>query len=197
MTLNFDPIAEARRQWREHGFAEETAMGAVTSIFRAQQILLSRVDEVLRPFDLTFSRYEVLTILQVSRRGTLPLNLIGERLQVSPASITNAVNRLEEAGLVTREAHPTDGRTTLAAITDEGRELSRRATEALGAARFGADGLADDHAEELIRLLGGLRVAAGDVRPGRLGRHMVDPEVEAEARSRRGEGKSNSLTDLR
>lgn len=189
MTLNFDPIAEARRQWREHDYGAETAMAAVTSVFRAQQIMLARVAEVLRSLDLTFSRYEVLTILQVSSRGTLPLNLLGERLQVSPASITNAVNKLEEAGLVQREAHPTDGRTTLAAITESGRALSLEATSALAEIRFGADGLADDDAEELVRLLGGLRVAAGDVQKGRAGRHMVDPEVEAEARARRGEGK--------
>ena len=197
MTLPFDPIAEARRQWREHGYAAEAAMGAATSIFRAQQILLARVDEVLRPLDLTFSRYEVLTILAVSSRGTLPLNLIGERLQVSPASVTNAVNKLEESGDVTREAHPSDGRTTLAAITDQGRERSRKATRLLGEARYGIDGIDDDEAEDVIRLLGGLRVDAGDMDKGRLGRHMVDPEVEAEMRSHRGEGKSTSLTDLR
>lgn len=189
MTLNFDPIAEARRQWREHRFGEEAAMGAVTSVFRAQQILLARIDEALKPMDLTFSRYEVLTILQVSSRGTLPLNVIGERLQVSPASVTNAINRLEDSGDVTRESHPTDGRTTLAAITEAGRAKSIEATAVLADIRFGANGIDDDAAEEVIRLLGGLRLDAKDVQVGRLGRHAVDPEVEAEARARRGQGR--------
>ena len=45
-----------------------------------------------------------------------------ERLQVHPTSVTNAVDRLEAAGLVRRLAHPTDGATTLVEITAEGRD---------------------------------------------------------------------------
>ena len=70
-------------------------MAAITSIVRAQQIFLARIDAVLRPLDLTFARYEVLMLLLFSRNGSLPLNKIGARLQVHPTSVTNAVDRLE------------------------------------------------------------------------------------------------------
>ena len=42
-------------------------MAAATSIMRAQQIVLARVDEALRPFDLTFARYEALVLLSSSQ----------------------------------------------------------------------------------------------------------------------------------
>ncbi len=44
-------------------------MAAVTSVMRAQQIMQARVDEVLKPYDLTFARYEVLMLLHFSSSG--------------------------------------------------------------------------------------------------------------------------------
>ena len=160
--LPFDPIAEARRNWTSHGWPEPDAMTAVTSITRAHQILLGRIDGALRPLGLTFARYEALVLLAFSGRGSLPLGRMGKRLQVHPASVTNAVDRLEAAGLVRRVAHPTDGRTTLAEITEDGRTRVREATEVLAEIRFGADGLDDATARAVTGQLVALRRAAGD-----------------------------------
>jgi DNA-binding MarR family transcriptional regulator len=161
--LPFDPIGEARRHWVEHGWAPAAdGMAAVTSVMRAQQILQARVDEVLRPLGLTFARYEVLMLLLFSRAGSLPLARVGERLQVHPASVTNAVDRLEGQGLVRRVAHPSDRRTTLAELTGAGRTLARKATEQLNATVFGAVGLPEDETGTLVAVLTGLRAAAGD-----------------------------------
>src|ERR1700727_1115126 len=136
--LDFDPIIEATRQWSAHGWEEACdGMAAITSIVRAQQLFLGRVDAVLRPLGLTFARYEVLMLLLFSRAGALPLSKVGARLQVHPTSITNAVNRLEEHGLISRVPHPTDGRTTLAEITPAGRRLAGQATEEINGAGFG------------------------------------------------------------
>ena len=99
--LGFDPIAEARRQWVEQGWPEAAdGMAAVTSLMRAHQIVLARVDAALKPLGVTFARYEVLMLLWFSKRGSLPMKVIGSRLQVHPTSVTNAVDRLEDAGLV-------------------------------------------------------------------------------------------------
>ncbi len=137
-------------------------MSAVTSVMRAQQILIGRINALLRPFELTFARYEALVLLTFSRAGELPLGKMGERLQVHPASVTNAVDRLEAQGYVERVPHPSDGRTTLARITPAGREVVAAATTVLTDARFGADGLDDDAARSLTRTLGALRADAGD-----------------------------------
>jgi DNA-binding MarR family transcriptional regulator len=161
--LAFDPISEARRQWRAHGWDEAAdGMAAVTSVFRAQQIFLSRIEAVLRPLGLTFARYEVLMLLLFSRAGALPLNKVGSRLQVHPTSVTNAVDRLVEQRLIVRVPHSTDRRTTLAEITPAGRRLAAKATDAVNAEVFTKPGLDADGVSTLIETLRQLRRAAGD-----------------------------------
>jgi DNA-binding MarR family transcriptional regulator len=161
--LRIDPIAEARRHWTER-WGEEPArpMAAVTSIMRAQQVLMARLNDLLRPLGLTFPRYEALMLLSFTRTGALPLGKIGERLQVHRTSVTNIVDKLEADGLVRRVPHENDRRATLAAITDEGRETAARATAALNEAAFGIDALCGDEQEAVTVLLRALRVDAGD-----------------------------------
>ena len=137
-------------------------MAGATSIMRAQQIVLARVDEALKPFELTFARYEALVLLTFSRRGSLPLGKMGERLMVHPTSVTNIVDRLEVQGLVRRVDHPTDRRTTLCEITDDGRRLVEDATVAVTAVDLGIAGLTDREVDQLTKLLGKLRRESGD-----------------------------------
>jgi DNA-binding MarR family transcriptional regulator len=155
--MDIDPIAEARRQWEVHGWVEAAPnMAVVTSVMRVQQLLLAKVDAVLRPHGLTLARYEVLMLLTFSSRGSMPLGKIGERLQVHPASVTNAIDRLERERLVRRAAHPTDGRTTLAMLTAKGRALADRATVDMNALFVSLD------LPDLFEPLRDVRAAAGD-----------------------------------
>ncbi len=160
-TKQRDALAEARRQWEARGLAEPAAMAATTAVMRAQQLVSQAVERVLRPLGLSFARYEALMLLSFSRTGSLPLSKVGERLLVHPTSVTNTVDKLEQQGLVRRERHPSDRRTTLATITAEGRALAQRATTVMGEVRFGMP-LDDDAAEALVALLTRLRAAAGD-----------------------------------
>lgn len=161
--LPLDPIAEAHRQWIDHGWGEVAdGMAVVTSLMRAQQILMARVEEVLKPFGLTFARYELLTLLHFTRSGALPMAKASARLQVHPTSVTNAVDRLESAGLVRRTPHPSDRRATLVELTDEGRALAIETTEKLNAEVFSRPGIPDDQLESLLRILAGMRHDAGD-----------------------------------
>jgi DNA-binding MarR family transcriptional regulator len=161
--LHIDPIAEARRHWTER-WGEEPArpMAAVTSIMRAQQVLMARLNDLLRPHGLTFPRYEALMLLSFTRTGALPLGKIGERLQVHRTSVTNIVDKLEADGLVRRVPHAEDRRATLAEITGEGRATAAAATAELNAAAFGIDALGNDEQEAVTALLRALRVDAGD-----------------------------------
>ena len=159
----FDPISEARRQWAAHGWDDVAdGMAALTAIMRAQQLLLARCDQVLADFGLTFARFELLALLSFTRHGELPLGKAGARLQVHPASITNAVGRLVEQDLVERIPHPTDGRGALARITPAGREAVLAATTRLNGEVFGALGLTPPQARQLTALLARVRAASGD-----------------------------------
>lgn len=160
--LPFDPIERAGENW-ERTWGPATAMRAATSVFRAQQILLARFDEALRPYELTFARYEALVLLRFSRSGTLPLKVIGSRLMVHPTSVTNTVERLTAAGLVERRPNPADGRGILASITPAGRDVVERATADLVALDFGLGDISDQRLDDLFETLREVRYAAGDV----------------------------------
>jgi DNA-binding MarR family transcriptional regulator len=160
--LPFDPIERAGQTWEER-FGPASAMRAATSIFRVQQILLARFDEVLKPHQLTFARYEVLVLLTFSRAGELPLKVIGSRLMVHPTSVTNAIDRLVAAGYVRRRPNPNDGRGVLAAITDQGRRVVEKATTELTGLDFGLGDLSEADRADLFDVLKRVRIGAGDV----------------------------------
>jgi DNA-binding MarR family transcriptional regulator len=160
--LPFDPIERAGETW-ERRFGPASAMRAATSVFRVQQILLARFDEVLKPHELTFARYEVLVLLTFSRSGELPLKVIGSRLMVHPTSVTNAIDRLVAAGYVRRRPNPDDGRGVLAGITDAGRAVVETATTALTDLDFGLGDLSEGERSSLFETLRRVRLGAGDV----------------------------------
>ena len=166
LDLPFDPIERAAQIWTSR-FGDAHAMAAVTAIMRVQQILLAELDGLLRPYGLTFARYEALVLLTFSREGALPMRLIGQRLMVHPTSVTNTIDRLEKQGHVVRKPNPEDGRGTLAEITAAGRDVVQRATGDLMAADFGLSDYADGQLAEIFALLRGLRLAAGDFTPER------------------------------
>jgi DNA-binding MarR family transcriptional regulator len=82
--------------------------------------------------DLSPSRHR---LLRVVARAPEPQRqtALAAALDVVPRSITSLVDDLERAGLVAREADPTDRRATLVTVTDRGRavlaeaDLRRRA----------------------------------------------------------------------
>ncbi|MBS1678559.1 MAG: MarR family transcriptional regulator [Actinobacteria bacterium] len=162
-SLPFDPIEEARRHWAERwpGDAADE-MVAVTSIMRVHQILMARLNELLEPFGLTFPRYEALMLLHFSKRGSLPLGKIGERLQVHRTSVTNTIDGLEKLKLARRVPHETDRRAVLAEITPAGRKVAEQATEMLNAAHFATEPLSDADLSGLAGILQSLRAGAGD-----------------------------------
>jgi DNA-binding MarR family transcriptional regulator len=161
---DFDPIAEAARNWNTHWGSDPVAsMRAVTSIMRVQQILLARLNDELKRFDLTFPRYEALMLLYYSRRGSL--GKMGDRLQVHRTSVTNIIDGLERSGFVRREPHERDRRTTLATITTRGREVAVETTAILNGLHFGTEPLGVSDLDAVTAILERLRADADGFPP--------------------------------
>jgi DNA-binding MarR family transcriptional regulator len=159
--LPFDPIERAGEIWSRH-IGDPTSMRLATSIMRVQQLISAELDAVLKPFGITFARYEVLVLLSFSATGRLPLSKIGERLMVHPTSVTNAMDRLQAQGLVRRVADETDRRRTFAELTDEGQRVLAASTAAIAAIDFAVPGLSADEQDQTYELLRRLRASAGD-----------------------------------
>jgi DNA-binding MarR family transcriptional regulator len=160
--LEYDPVEASRERWIDQGWEQAAhGMAAVVSVMRAEQIFQGRAADLLRPLGLTFARYQVLGMLRW--RGGLTLGAIAQGLWITPATVTSAIDRLEAAELIRRVSHPTDARATVAEITAKGRRLFDRAIERLNAELFGAVELSDDELDQLVRLIGKIRAAEGDV----------------------------------
>ncbi|SIS14365.1 MarR family winged helix-turn-helix transcriptional regulator [Williamsia sterculiae] len=163
MSSEVDPIALARQNWERAGWgAVADGMVSVTSVMRAHQILLARVENALRPYDLSFSRFELLRLLAFTRTGALPITKASDRLQVHVTSVTHAIRRLEANGLVERIPHPTDGRTTLVRITPIGRSTVEEATITLNDEVFADTGLSPEESRALASAIETLRRDEGD-----------------------------------
>lgn len=150
--LNFDPIERAGELWEDR-VGDATSMRMVTSIMRVHQILLSRLDGALKPYAITFSRFEVLRLLSFSSTGSLPLSKIGERLMVHPTSVTNLIDRLVADELVDRAVDPLDRRRVLASLTQAGQRVLDQATAALTDLDFGITGLSAAEQRDVHTLL--------------------------------------------
>jgi DNA-binding MarR family transcriptional regulator len=173
MATDPDPIREAHGQWLRHGWTDAAdGMAMVTSVVRVQQLLMERIEAVLRPLDLTFARYEVLRLLSFTQSGSMPMTRLGSLLQVHPTSVTSAVERLVRQGYVERLRREHDRRVILASLTPAGRRVVEEATERLNSEVFEEPGLPADDVVQLTELLGALRASAGD--------HVADPVVTSQ-----------------
>ena len=101
--------------------------------------------------DLTLNQFAVLGTLH--RSGPLSVGELAGIESVKPPSMTRTVACLEEAGLVTRRPHPTDGRQVVVELTDDAiivMEADRRHRDAWLAQQL--DALEPDELELLHRV---------------------------------------------
>ncbi|MDZ4684921.1 MAG: MarR family winged helix-turn-helix transcriptional regulator [Planctomycetaceae bacterium] len=81
--------------------------------------------ELQRRFGLTSPQLAVLR--QVAEGVNLSPTSIGEALHLSQPTVTGVLQRLEDAGLISRVKSTVDRRSVIAAVTDEGRALLAKA----------------------------------------------------------------------
>lgn len=164
MAASKDPIHEARAQWVRHGWDEAAdGMAMVTSLTRVQQLFQERVDTTLRPFGLTFARFEVMRLISFTRSGSMTMSRLGSLLQVHATTVTSAVERLVQQGYVERTRSDEDRRVIHASLTPEGKRVVEKATDALNTEVFSQPGLPAADTTRLTTLLTDLRDALGDL----------------------------------
>jgi DNA-binding MarR family transcriptional regulator len=180
--LSTDPVQLAAENHRRHGWDVGPHFLARLSILRVEQLIRRANESRLRPHRLTHARHEALALLAFTRQRQLPLGKMSERLLVHPTSITSTVDALERLGYVERTPHPTDRRTVLARITDEGQAVIHETCGQLTGDRLTP--LTDAQALRIHRSLTKVRSEAGDVldtgaaSSGRVGRDPVMAAAE-------------------
>lgn len=104
---------------------------AMLGIWRTAALLELRMAEVLRPFALTPTQYNVLRILHGAGDEGLPRCEVQARLVAPVADTTRLLDRLVRQGLVTRLRSDEDRRIVTSRITPRGRAVLDRAGPAL------------------------------------------------------------------
>ncbi|WP_367650493.1 MarR family winged helix-turn-helix transcriptional regulator [Nocardioides sp. zg-DK7169] len=90
-------------------------------------LLMDRLDDDMREsFDLSMVEYEILVRLSESD-GRMRMARLADGLAHSRSRVTHTIKRMEDAGLVRREASAEDGRGIVAVMTPAGRNLLERA----------------------------------------------------------------------
>lgn len=159
-----DPIDWASHYWEKHKLGDdEDAFLAMSSTLRLHRLMTDAIETELKNYGLNLTDYMLLMTLELSETGTRLLSRLAWNLMVHATTITLATDRLEAKKLLYRHAHPTDRRATCVTVTDEGRELTLKATNALKEINFGLKGSTPAQQRKLLCVLASVRSAAGDV----------------------------------
>ncbi len=129
-------------------------------MMKSFQAMREHAEGSIEATDLCMSDFTTLEVLL--HKGPLPVNVIGEKVQLTSGSITTAVDRLEKKGLVERQSSQTDRRIRLVHLTPAGRQLIEGAFEThQQALEFATSGLNEEEKHTLVELLKKLGREAG------------------------------------
>ena len=119
-----DKIDKILTQWkRESPQLDLSSLAVIGRILQLSRLLEKQRESVLVDFDLTLWSFDMLATLR--RQGPpyqlKPTELYG-LLMLSSGAMTNRIDRLEKAGLVTRLRDPNDRRSVTVQLTNKGLE---------------------------------------------------------------------------
>lgn len=117
-------------------------------------------DSYLAPAGVRITQF--LTLATLNEVGSAPVNVLAERLDIERTAMGKMVGFLERDGFVTIKPSPTDGRSRLVELTNEGQRLHHKAVPLWREAQHEFENLnGAKNAAELRRRL--KDIAAGDV----------------------------------
>ena len=107
---------------KQEKFKSEYNKMIVNLIFTHNWVLAKEM-EILRPYNLTVSQYNVLRILRGQKGRAATINLIIDRMLDRMSNASRIVDRLENKGLVIRRRCENDRRAVDVLITEKGLDL--------------------------------------------------------------------------
>jgi DNA-binding MarR family transcriptional regulator len=106
---------------------EVEPIAAWAALLRAHAAVVPKLERALVRTGLPLSWYDVLLVTNAAPDRRLRMTELGHQAVVSRERVSRVVTELESAGLIRREPNPDDKRSSVAAITPEGRRRLRNA----------------------------------------------------------------------
>jgi MarR family transcriptional regulator, organic hydroperoxide resistance regulator len=98
------------------------AMAVVSNVYRAAGAIRNHFEHtVLAPYNLTWTGWVVLWVVWIWQE--IETRHVAAEAGISKGTLTGVASTLEKLGLVTRRAHPDDGRRVLLSLTPAGLKL--------------------------------------------------------------------------
>jgi DNA-binding MarR family transcriptional regulator len=131
---------------------------ALLSVLRTAAVLEHQLTEVLKPFGITHTQYNVLRILRGAGAEGLCGREVAERMVSRVPDVSRLLDRMEETGLISRQRDPGDRRHVTARITRKGLAMLEQATPRLEAVeRARAGQIPTGQLQQLIEMLSTVR----------------------------------------
>lgn len=151
------PFRVSRDYIERNPTADPPATELVINILHTAELLGRRLDQAVRPFGLTRGSHNVLQILGGANEPLTPTE-VSARCTVTSATVTGLLDTLEARGLARRQPHPSDRRSVLVAITDDGRRLlDHLVPQLIEQEKRWSAALSTSRRQELLRLLGAVQ----------------------------------------
>ncbi|MCE3551500.1 MarR family transcriptional regulator [Pseudonocardia sp. RS11V-5] len=146
-----DLLSRVRDSGRALFGADGDQVFAATALVEAHQLLRSRVDERLEPLGLTWGQVQLMVALRQLRAA--PIAQLGRRLARHPTNVKKALDRLEEAGLVSRSRDAHDRRVVTAVLSPRGARALDAALDELSVIGFGLAGWGPEQVRRMRDLM--------------------------------------------
>ena len=126
-------LEDTMASWRrERPDLDLDAMGTTLRINQLMNTALRSAETLFEPHGITVGEFDVLAALRRGGAGAvLTPTTLPRVAMISPAGMTNRLNRLEAAGLIVRRPDPDDRRGSLVELTRNGHAIADRAIEEL------------------------------------------------------------------
>jgi len=116
-------LRDELRQYRPFTSPEQEAF---LNIARTQVVLFDAFERLLRPHGISLTQYNVLRVLRGAEPDGLCRNEVRDRLLTRMPDVTRLLDRMEEAGLISRVRDTEDRRQVTTRLTKQGRQLVDR-----------------------------------------------------------------------
>ncbi|GAB2821115.1 MarR family transcriptional regulator [Alpinimonas psychrophila] len=123
-----DHVNEILAQWKvERPELDVSPMAVIGRLTRAAAAVQSRLDNTFAQYGLDASSFDVLaTLLRSGTPYVISPAQLSRDAMITTSAVAQRLNKLETRELVSREQNPADGRGTVVALTDAGKELVER-----------------------------------------------------------------------